>query len=121
MIYCQIIIIIVSNLYADFARQLIRNSDYLDRLYVPLPVYDMDPQIRNAKATKVGSLGLRKVWYQKTPQEYVTDIRNGHIPSYQSMRVCLDIYKYKMVYCDEITKSYLDEIQHFILREYSFA
>lgn len=111
-------IIAVSTIYAGMARQLIVNSpDYLDRLYVPVPVYDDDPQSFRNSARMAGSIGFKKVWYPRTPQEYVIEFRAGRLPSLASVRTCLDFYDTQRAYCDANTTAWLTELRNWLPSE----
>lgn len=111
-------IIVVSTIYAGMARQLIvNNPEYLDRLYTPVPVYDDDPHSFRNSARMAGSIGFKKVWYPRTPQEYVMEFRAGRLPSLASVSICLDIYNTQRAYCDANTTAWLTELRNWLPRE----
>lgn len=111
-------IIVVSTIYAGVARQLAGNNpDYLDRLYTPIPVYVDNPQFYGGSTRKAGSVGFRKVWYPRTPQEYVLEFRAGRLPSVSSMKVCLNIYNSHRAYCDATTAAWLMELRNWLPAE----
>lgn len=111
-------IIAVSTIYAGVARQLTGNNpDYLDRLYTPIPVFVDDPQTYGGRTHKAGSVGFRKVWYPRTPQEYVLEFRAGRLPSVSSMKVCFDIYNSHRAYCDTNTAAWLMELRNWMPAE----
>lgn len=107
-------IIIVSNKYAEIARQTQgTNPDYLDRLYTPIVLYSNNPQSANGYTSKIGCVGFRKVWYPRTPQEYVCDLRSGLSPSVCSMQSCIKIYNNR-AYCDFNTSAWLRELENYL-------
>lgn len=113
-------IIVVSNIYAGLARQMVGNSldlDYTDRLFTPVPVFGDNPQFYANAAQKVGSVGFRKVWYPRTPQEYVMEFRAGRLPSVSAVKVCLDIYNSHRAYCDQNTAAWLMELRNWLPAE----
>ena len=111
-------IIVVSTIYAGMARQLILNNpEYLDRLYTPVAVYDDDPQSFRNSVRMAGSIGFKKVWYPRTPQEYVMEFRAGRLPSLASVSICLDIYNTQRAYCDANTTAWLTELRNWLPRE----
>lgn len=108
-------IIIVSNLYANIARQTQgSNPDYLDRLYSPVTLYSDDPQNAKHFAAKIGCVGFRKVWYPRTPQEYVNELKAGRLPSVTSMKSCIDMYRSQRAYCDFSTSFWLRELEMYV-------
>lgn len=108
-------IIAVSNIYAGLVRQMAGcNPDYLDRLFTPVPVYRDNPQYVGNNAHKAGSIGFRKVWYPRTPQEYVMEFRAGRLPSVSAIMVCLDIYNSHRAYCDANTVVWLTELRNWL-------
>lgn len=107
-------VIIVSSRYADIARQTQSgNPDYLDRLYTPITLYTENPQYTN-NVDKVGCVGFRKIWYPRTPQEYVRELYEGHLPSIASMKTCVEIYKIHRAYCDYNTAQCLNELESYL-------
>lgn len=108
-------IIAVSNIYAGLVRQMAGcNPDYLDRLFTPVPVYRDNPQYIGNNARKAGSIGFRKVWYPRTPQEYILEFRAGRQPSVSAIMVCLDIYNSHRAYCDANTAACLTELRNWL-------
>lgn len=113
-------IIIVSSRYADIARQTQGgNLEYLDRLYTPITLYSGNPYYANEFTTKIGCVGFRKVWYPRTPQEYVTELRAGRLPSVASMKTCIEIYSTHRAYCDFNTSSWLRELESYLSTIYT--
>ena len=107
--------IIVSNIYADIARQTqCTNPDYLDRLYSPITLYSEDPQITTYRVNKVGCVGFQKVWYPRTPQEYMNELKSGRMPSVISMKLCIDMYHCQRIYCDYNTIFWLHELENYL-------
>lgn len=112
--YSNYDVIVVSNIYANIARQLAgTNPEYLDRLYTPVPLYENDPQFCH-DTRMVGSVGFRKVWYPMHPQGYVLEYRAGRLPSLASAQICLDIYAAQRAYCDTYTASWLAELKNWL-------
>ncbi len=99
--YFEYDIIVVSSRYADLARQTQGggNIDFLDRFFTPVPLYDSDPQLSRF-TNKIGTAGFRKVWFPKTPQEYVLELRSGKLPSISAIQVCIAMHKDHRAYCD---------------------
>lgn len=113
-------IIIVSSRYADIARQTQGgNPEYLDRLYTPITLYSGNPQYANGFTSKIGCVGFRKVWYPRTPQEYVTELRAGRLPSVASMKTCVEIYNTHRAYCDFNTSTWLRELESYLSTIYT--
>ena len=108
-------IIIVSNLYANIARQMQGiNPDYVDRLYSPVPLYSENPQDVHY-SSKIGCVGFRKVWDPRTPQEYICDLKSGRLPSVSSMKLCVAMYRSQRAYCDYNTTFWLRELENYLL------
>lgn len=86
-------LIVVSGIYAQLACQVyFNNPDFLDRLYVPVPLFADDPQ-HSENCRKIGVIGFRKVLFPKTPLHYLSDLRSGHSPSLASIKICIELYR----------------------------
>ena len=84
-------VIVVSYRYATFCyKQFPAYVDYIDRLFVPVKLYDKNPE--KEKASVVGCVGFQKYCYPKTPEQYVIDINNGYKPSKAAVEVCCELY-----------------------------
>lgn len=84
-------VIVVSYRYATFCyKQFPAYVDYIDRLFVPVKLYDKNPE--KEKASVVGCVGFQKYCYPKTPEQYVIDINNGYKPSKAAVQVCCELY-----------------------------
>lgn len=114
--YFNYSIIIVSSRYADFARQTHGggNFDFLDRLFTPIPLYSSIDAHYSCNLSKIGSAGLKKVCFPKTPQNYVLELRAGQLPSVSAMQVCLSMYRDHRAYCDSNTSSWLRELESYL-------
>lgn len=83
--------IVISNLYGQLLIQRYwSNPNLLDRLFVPIPLYDCDPQT-NTTARKIGSVGLQKVWgVPIAPQTYMQELQAGRTPSRAAIQICVE-------------------------------
>ena len=103
-------VIIVSNLYASLALQCFGiNPDYLDRLYVPVPLFD-----RCDTRRKIGAAGLKKVSRPYNPQDYLLQLHTGYPPSIASIQTCIDFFQSFQQPIDAMTSSALTELQQYI-------
>lgn len=105
-------IIIVSSLYATLAMQSFGTIDQntLDRLYVPVPLYDNYDHTK-----KIGCAGLKKVYRPFTPQEYVSQIKSGYMPSLASIKVCIEWFAQCGRPIDPLTLNALEELKRYII------
>ncbi len=83
-------IIVTSNRYAGSCiRQLPTYVDYIDRLFVPIKLFNRNPE--KEKAEIIGCVGFQKYVYPKLPGQYMTDLQNGFIPSKAAIQVCINL------------------------------
>lgn len=100
-------IVVVSRFYAIQAcKTLGIYPDFLDRLFVPNPLWTEDPK-RYPKAQKCGCAGLTKFLVAKTPQTYVEELRMGGSPSIAAVKYCLQTF----TPVDAATSFYLKELE----------
>lgn len=83
--YVNYDIIIVSRIYAEYAKRCFKSyADYLDRLRVPVPVYNKDPETHD-DSKKVGVVFLQRVVPVNEPHYYIQLLNDGFYPSILSI------------------------------------
>ena len=98
--------IIVSSIYAqaagcDYNWSDINTRNFLDRLFIPIPVYTVVPygNSQSSERIKVGSVGMDKAYkYAFTPYEYAEMIARGWGEwfSISALQYCLEYYKHSL-------------------------
>ena len=108
--------IIVSNLYGQVAVQTQSTDiDFLDRLYTPIKLYAQNPELIKTDNKVIGCIGFRKVWYPKTPTEYINDIHRGLHPSRASINVCISMCKRPEIYINVYNTAMLNQLENYLL------
>lgn len=104
-------VILVSSIYAMLASQAFGmvNQSMLDRLYIPVPLYDTHDQTK-----KIGCAGLKKVCKPFSPQEYVVQIQSGFMPSLASINVCIEWFAQCGRPIDQMTFDALEELKRYV-------
>lgn len=106
----QFDVVICSLIYATQAYKVLGHlPDFLDRLFIPEPVYThvTDSAANRSTVVRCGSIGLVKFLRPKAPQTYVQELRQDAHPSVIAMLYCLQIFRAS----DYFTTSALNELR----------